>query len=68
MTSIAHHIAALFQIKANKALDKAEDPREAVDHSSEQQTITASDLALPDEGTSRTHVQALLSDEGLVPG
>jgi phage shock protein A len=33
MSSIAHRIAALFRIKANKALDKAEDPREVLDYS-----------------------------------
>ncbi|MEU4493391.1 PspA/IM30 family protein [Streptomyces sp. NPDC023998] len=37
MTSITHRIAALFRIKANKALDKAEDPREVLDYSYEQQ-------------------------------
>lgn len=37
MSSIAHRIAALFRIKANKALDKAEDPREVLDYSYEQQ-------------------------------
>ena len=68
MTSFTHRIAALFPIKANKALDKAEDPREAGDHSREQQTITPSGLVLPDEGTGLTHVQALLSHEGPIPG
>lgn len=37
MTSITHRIAALFRIKANKALDRAEDPREVLDYSYEQQ-------------------------------
>ncbi|MEV7061728.1 PspA/IM30 family protein [Streptomyces collinus] len=37
MTSIAHRMAALFRIKANKALDKAEDPREVLDYSYTQQ-------------------------------
>jgi phage shock protein A len=37
MTSIAQRIAALFQVKANKALDRAEDPREVLDYSYEQQ-------------------------------
>ncbi len=31
MTSITHRIAALFRIKANKAPDRAEDPREVHD-------------------------------------
>jgi hypothetical protein len=30
-------IAALFRVKANKALDRAEDPREVLDYSYEQQ-------------------------------
>ena len=37
MTSITHRIAALFRIKASKALDRAEDPREVLDCSNEQQ-------------------------------
>ncbi|MFF7642933.1 PspA/IM30 family protein [Streptomyces canus] len=37
MTSITQRIAALFRIKANKALDKAEDPREVLDYSYTQQ-------------------------------
>ncbi|MDQ0957146.1 hypothetical protein QFZ66_001024 [Streptomyces sp. B4I13] len=32
------------------------------------ETITPSDLVLPDEETSLTQVRALLSDEGLIPG
>ncbi|MFF5570164.1 PspA-associated protein PspAA [Streptomyces luteogriseus] len=32
------------------------------------ETITPSDLVLPDEGTSLTRVRELLSDEGLIPG
>jgi phage shock protein A len=37
MSSIAHRIAALFRIKANKVLDRAEDPREVLDYSYAQQ-------------------------------
>jgi phage shock protein A len=37
MSSIAHRIAALFRIKANKALDRAEDPREVLDYSYDRQ-------------------------------
>lgn len=37
MTSIAHRIATLFRTKANKALDRAEDPREVLDYSYAQQ-------------------------------
>jgi hypothetical protein len=32
------------------------------------ETITPSDLVLPDADTSLTQVRALLSDEGLIPG
>ncbi|MFJ3506530.1 PspA-associated protein PspAA [Streptomyces luteogriseus] len=32
------------------------------------ETITPSDLVLPDEDTSLTQVRELLSDEGLIPG
>ncbi|WP_338675335.1 hypothetical protein V1460_21930 [Streptomyces sp. SCSIO 30461] len=32
------------------------------------ETITPSDLMLPDADTSLTRVRALLSDEGLIPG
>ena len=32
------------------------------------ETITPSELVLPDEDTSLTQVQELLSDEGLIPG
>lgn len=37
MSGIAQRIANLFRIKANKALDRAEDPREVLDYSYEQQ-------------------------------
>lgn len=37
MTSIARRIADLFRIKANKVLDRAEDPREVLDYSYQQQ-------------------------------
>ena len=35
--SIGRRIATLFRVKANKALDRAEDPREMLDYSYEQQ-------------------------------
>jgi phage shock protein A len=37
MTSITRRIADLFKIKANKALDRAEDPREVLDYSYQKQ-------------------------------
>jgi hypothetical protein len=35
--SIGRRIATSFRVKANKALDRAEDPRETLDYSYEQQ-------------------------------
>ncbi|MDI2124779.1 PspA/IM30 family protein [Yinghuangia seranimata] len=37
MTGITHRMATLFRVKANKALDRAEDPREVLDYAYEQQ-------------------------------
>ncbi|MEU4683450.1 PspA/IM30 family protein [Streptomyces xinghaiensis] len=37
MPSIAQRVAGLFQVKANRALDRAEDPRETLDYSYQQQ-------------------------------
>ncbi|MCX5336714.1 PspA/IM30 family protein [Streptomyces sp. NBC_00140] len=59
MTSITHRIAALFRIKANKALDKAEDPREVLDYSYEQQLQMLQKVrrGLADVATSRKRVE-----------
>ncbi|WP_326654259.1 PspA/IM30 family protein [Streptomyces sp. NBC_01750] len=59
MTSITHRIAALFRIKANKALDKAEDPREVLDYSYEQQLQMLQKVrrGVADVATSRKRVE-----------
>ena len=43
--SIGHRIATLFRVKANKALDSAEDPREVLDYSYEQQLEMVQEVA-----------------------
>ncbi|KQX54508.1 MULTISPECIES: PspA/IM30 family protein [unclassified Streptomyces] len=59
MTSITQRIATLFRIKANKALDKAEDPREVLDHSYEQQRemLRRVRRGVADVATSRKRVE-----------
>lgn len=59
MTSITHRIATLFRIKANKALDKAEDPREVLDYSYEQQLQMLQKVrrGVADVATSRKRVE-----------
>ncbi|KUL22172.1 PspA/IM30 family protein [Streptomyces regalis] len=59
MTSITHRIAALFRIKANKALDRAEDPREVLDYSYEQQLQMLQKVrrGVADVATSRKRVE-----------
>ncbi|MET7766743.1 PspA/IM30 family protein [Streptomyces sp. NPDC005355] len=59
MAGIAHRIAALFQVKANKALDRAEDPREVLDYSYEQQLEMLQKVrrGVADVATSRKRVE-----------
>ncbi|MCZ4102837.1 PspA/IM30 family protein [Streptomyces sp. So13.3] len=59
MTSITHRIATLFRIKANKALDNAEDPREVLDYSYEQQLQMLERVrrGVADVATSRKRVE-----------
>ena len=59
MTSITQRIATLFRIKANKALDKAEDPREVLDYSYEQQRemLLRVRRGVADVATSRKRVE-----------
>ncbi|WP_406263767.1 PspA/IM30 family protein [Streptomyces sp. NBC_00191] len=59
MTSITHRIAALFRIKANRALDRAEDPREVLDYSYEQQLQMLQKVrrGVADVATSRKRVE-----------
>ena len=58
MTSIRKRIAALFRIKANKALDRAEDPREVLDYSYQRQLEMLQDVrrGMADVTTSRKRV------------
>ncbi|WBB63404.1 PspA/IM30 family protein [Streptomyces sp. WMMC500] len=59
MTSITHRIGALFRIKAGKALDRAEDPREVLDYSYERQLEMLQRVrrGLADVATSRKGVE-----------
>ncbi|MCX4584093.1 PspA/IM30 family protein [Streptomyces sp. NBC_01481] len=58
MSSIAHRMAALFRIKANKALDRAEDPREVLDYSyaQQQEMLQKVRRGVADVATSRKRV------------
>jgi len=57
--SVGHRIATLFRAKANKALDRAEDPREILDYSYEQQLemVLKVRRGLADVATSRKRVE-----------
>ncbi|MFE1788713.1 PspA/IM30 family protein [Streptomyces sp. NPDC059525] len=63
MTSITQRIATLFRVKANKALDKAEDPREVLDYSYEQQRELLQRVrrGVADVATSRKRVELQVS-------
>ncbi|MFJ1972513.1 PspA/IM30 family protein [Streptomyces sp. NPDC087903] len=63
MSSIAHRIAALFRIKANKALDKAEDPREVLDYSyaQQQEMLRKVQRGVADVATSRKRIELQVS-------
>ncbi|MCX5613286.1 PspA/IM30 family protein [Streptomyces sp. NBC_00047] len=63
MTSITQRIASLFRIKANKALDKTEDPREVLDYSYEQQREMLQRVrrGVADVTTSRKRVELQVS-------
>ena len=58
MTSIAHRMATLFRTKANKALDRAEDPREVVDYSyvQQQEMLQKARRGVADVATSRKRI------------
>lgn len=58
MSTIAHRMAALFRIKANKALDRAEDPREVLDYSyaQQQEMLQKVRRGVADVATSRKRV------------
>jgi phage shock protein A len=59
MSGIAHRIAALFRMKANTALDRAEDPREVLDYSYAQlrQMLLRVQRGVADVATSRRRVE-----------
>lgn len=56
---IAQRLAMLFKVKANKALDRAEDPREVLDYSYQRQTEMLAKVrrGLADVATSRKRVE-----------
>ncbi|WP_238009409.1 PspA/IM30 family protein [Dactylosporangium sp. AC04546] len=61
--SIARRLADLFRIKANKALDQAEDPREVLDYSYERQLemLTKVRRGVADVATSRKRLELQLT-------
>ena len=68
--SIGHRIATLFRAKANKALDNAEDPREVLDYSYEQQLEMVQKVrrGLADVTTSRRRVELQVTQLQLSAG
>ena len=63
MSSIARRIADLFRIKANKALDHAEDPREVLDYSygRQQELLLRVRRGVADVATSRKRLELQLA-------
>lgn len=57
--TIARRLALLFRVKANKALDRAEDPREVLDYSYQRQTEMLAQVrrGLADVATSRKRLE-----------
>jgi len=68
--SIGRRIATLFRVKANKALDRAEDPREVLDYSYEQQLemVVKVRRGVADVATSRKRVELQLTQLQLSAG
>ena len=68
--SIGRRIATLFRAKANKALDRAEDPREILDYSYEQQLEMVQKVrrGLADVTTSRRRVELQVTQLRLSAG
>ena len=68
--SISRRIATLFRAKANKALDRAEDPREVLDYSYEQQLEMVNKVrrGVADVATSRKRVELQLTQLQLSAG
>ena len=61
--TVTRRIAALFSVKANKALDRAEDPREMLDYSYSKQLELSQQVrrGVADVATSRKRVQLQLT-------
>ncbi|MVU78349.1 PspA/IM30 family protein [Nocardia sp. ET3-3] len=57
--SIAHRLALLFRVKANKLLDRGEDPREVLDYSYQRQLEMLAQVrrGLADVATSRKRIE-----------
>ena len=57
--SVTKRLALLFRVKANKALDRAEDPREVLDYSYQRQTEMLAQVrrGLADVATSRKRLE-----------
>jgi phage shock protein A len=68
--SISSRIATLFRVKANKALDRAEDPREVLDYAYEQQLEMVQKVrrGLADVATSRKRVELQVTQLELSAG
>ena len=68
--SIGRRIATLFRVKANTALDRAEDPREVLDYSYEQQLEMVQKVrrGLADVTTSRRRVELQVTQLELSAG
>ncbi|MEO3750743.1 PspA/IM30 family protein [Streptomyces sp. B6B3] len=66
MASIAQRIANLFRVRANKALDRAEDPREVLDYSytQQQEMLQKVRRGVADVATSRKRVETQLGQLG----
>ncbi|MEU6643452.1 PspA/IM30 family protein [Saccharomonospora sp. NPDC046836] len=63
---IARRLALLFRVKANKALDRAEDPREVLDYSYQRQVEMLAKVrrGLADVATSRKRVELQMRQAG----
>jgi phage shock protein A len=68
--SISRRLATLFRAKANKALDRAEDPREMLDYSYERQLEMVQKVrrGLADVATSRKRVELQVTQLELLAG
>ena len=67
MAGVFSRISSIFQAKANKVLDKAEDPRETLDLSYEKQLAKLTEVrkAVADVATSRKRILTVTADAPL---